>query len=151
MPRPGIPPVHEKAVLEQAGLGRSQREIAAWLKAEHGVGVTHVTVGKLLKRIRAELGETTRTVAVNELAPQVVGDIAALNGVLERARTIEEAAAPDPKAHGKAKKGNPAVQLKSLELQRKVLHTKLHFAGAGEDPGKAETLADLLGLALQPG
>ncbi len=149
MPRPGIPPALEQAVLAEAGKGRSQREIAAWLKAEHRVGVTHVTVGKLLKRIRDELGETTRAVAVNELAPQVVGDIGELNGVLQRARAIEDGAAPDPKAKGKAKKGSPAIALKALELQRKVLHTKLHFAGADGSPEDAQNLADLMALAFR--
>jgi hypothetical protein len=149
MPRPGIPPRFEAAILEEAGKGRSNRDIAAWLKAEHGVSTSHVTVGNLLRRIRSELSETTRAVAVNEIAPQVVGHIAGLNEVIEQAKKVAAAAAPDPKAKGKAKKGNLAIVLKALDLRRKAHVDVLRVSGADASNEKAETLAELMAEALK--
>lgn len=161
MPRPGIPPALEPAVLAEAGKGRSHRDIAAWLKATHGVGVTHVTVGKLLKRVRGELSETTRAVAVNELAPQVVGDIAELEAMRRRARAIEEKAMEgrivtalgEPLVDKKTKKPmrEPDLELalKAIKEQAAILDKKLHYAGADGSSDKVDTLADLMAAALK--
>src|SRR6185369_14217215 len=52
---PKIPPHLESAVREYAR-AHGQRPAAAWLEAQHGVKVTHVTVGNLMRAGRAERG-----------------------------------------------------------------------------------------------
>lgn len=56
-----IPPNLRDAVFELAARGEGQREIAARLKAEHGITTSHTSVGRLL-RARAERGRTEETV-----------------------------------------------------------------------------------------
>lgn len=136
MPRPGIPPNLEAAILAESGKGRSQRDIEAWLRDVHGYRTTHVTIGKLLRRVRAEVGESTRAVAVSEVAPQVVGHIAGLNGVIERAKAIEEADGAEP-----------AMKLKALDIQRKAHVDVLKIAGADSASDGVKALADLLRAA----
>lgn len=159
MPRPGIPPALEAAVIAEAAKGRSNRVIAAWLKSAHNVKTSHVTVGKLIKSVRQEVGESTRAVAISEVAPQVVGHIAALNGVAERARALETEATKGievlvggvpllDKDGAPVRVPDRELALKALELQRKTHVDVLKVAGADEG-GKTDTLADLMALALK--
>lgn len=156
MPRPGIPPALEAAVLEQAGKGRSNRDIAAWLKSEHKVTVAHVTVGKLLTRVRQEVGESTRAVAVSEIAPKVREHVVRLAAVADRAKAIEEEAMRGelvlvdgvPLLDSKKdpiRVPNRAQALKALELQRRTHVDALRVAGADAgDPGATDSKGTLL-------
>lgn len=158
MPRPGIPPNIEPLIVAESGTGKSQREIAVWLRERHNVHTTHVTIGKLLRRIREEVGESTRTVAVSEIAPQVVGHIAGLNGVIVEAMEIKAKAMEGIPVvvHGVPllnKDGTPVMRpdmglaLKALDVKRKAHVDVLKIAGADSASDGVKALADLLRAA----
>jgi hypothetical protein len=147
--RRAIPDEYVPAILELAGQRKGTREIAAWLAATHGVKVAHVTVGKLLRELRDERAVNTQLVAQETLAPVVTSDLQELDEIRKRARAIEDAARPDPTKTGREAKGNPFLMLKAQEMQRKVLDTRLHYAGADGGGDAARTLAELTALAFE--
>lgn len=73
---PKIPPHLEHAVREYAR-AHGQRPAAAWLKSEHGINVTHVTVGNLMRAGQAERGVDNarrRTATPPSSAPVATSD-----------------------------------------------------------------------------
>ena len=135
----GIPEALEPAVLEQAASGKTSRQVAAWLEAEHGIKTSHTTVVRLLQERRQERAEVTRQVVQERVAATVTVDL----DLLERhgaelselvGHYLERAKSTDGDARDCAR-----VALQAVEGLRKLIETKLHFAGAGAgDEQRAE-------------
>lgn len=142
-----IPHDKHPEILRRAGAGETSDQIAAWLATE-GIKVSGRAIRDLLARSRQERGDTAKVVVREELAKSLTGDLHELEQVRLRAVALEQAAMPQAGKNGRKTKGNPGIALKALELQRKVLDTKLHYSGADE-PDAAATLADLLPLAMK--
>ena len=95
------------------------RELAVWLREEHGIEVDHTTVGRTLRRLRAEAAATRQAAARDALTK-------ALRTSLRRLRDYERRLAD------KVPEGAKAGQLAStMELQRRVVDT-LAKHGLGE-------------------
>lgn len=103
------------------------RELAAWLRKEHGVEVNHTTVGRCLQRLRAEAAAVRQAAARDALAK-------ALRTSLRRLRDYERRLAE--KVPENAKAGTLAS---TMELQRRVVDT-LAKHGLGE---KVEAAVDV--------
>lgn len=117
-----IPPNLEPAVLGKAGEGLSLREIAAWLEATHGVKTTAPTVNRLLNRIKEERAPIAQAVVREKLAKTLTTDLDAVNGILERARKLEDDAAGQ---------GEMETALRAQDRQLKALTLRLELSGAG--------------------
>lgn len=93
MSQKSIPPDLEPAILAKSGEGLSAQAIAAWLLSEHHVEASRPAVQRFLARIAKERKPIAQAVARSKLSKEVVADLDAVNGVLERARADEKAAA----------------------------------------------------------
>jgi len=120
-PARGIPPELERAILEQAGKKRTTREISAWLAEEHGISVSHVTVGKFLRAAREERADVAKNVLREKLSGSLTSDIDRLERFARKCAILANKNKHDPKAF---------VMLVG-EL-RKITDTKLHYSGADE-------------------
>jgi hypothetical protein len=146
----GLPESIHPELLTKHGEGLSSRAIAAWLKDEKGIVVTHHTVARFLKATLAERGATTRKVVQEELSRSVISDV----DVLSRRLGSMNALAARLAKHLRALDLNDETfddRAKTLvavtESVRKLAETKLHFAGADTTDG-SKPLGDLLALAF---
>lgn len=139
-----IPTALESAVLEQAITGSSNRAVAAWLKDKHGIEVSHVTVGRMVKRLRSERADIAKAVIREKLGTSLTTDLDRLE---KHARQLDELAddcfgrikSDATFAKGHDKTGEPIyvdghdTYAKLVEQIRKITDTKLDYSGAGQD------------------
>lgn len=145
-----IPPNLEPAILEQAGLGKSLRQICDWLASTHDVHVGPTSIRKKLAKGRAERDVVAKAIVREKLAKTVLSDIDVLE--LEKRRLRKLARLHFEEAiHGVNRVlGKSSTELYCLvtEHLRKVVDTKLHYSGADTpDDGVAELLAAERALA----
>lgn len=137
----GIPEALEPAVLAEAAKGKTSRQLAAWLAEEHGLKCSHVTVARLLQARRQERAEVTRQVVQERVAATVTVDL----DLLERhgwqlSQLVDRCMAKAMAGGGidDGAEGAARIALQAVEGLRKLIETKLHFAGAGQDEQRAE-------------
>lgn len=149
MAKLGLPPDLEPLVLELHGKGLSHRAIAIEASKGRDKPFAHATIGKFLRRVADERKPIAQAVAQAKLEKTVTSDLDELDAIRQRARAIEIAAMTsvpaNPKTKTPAKHADPLTALRAQDQQRKVIETKLRFAGAGGDAGD---LASLLSEAF---
>lgn len=111
----------------------NDHQIAAWLKATHGIEVSHDAVTRALNPLRAIARAATADAIRSKIVDRIPDQIEALDGLMDKVRAI---ASPKP---GK-KPPTPGQVLSALDEFRKGLETKLRFSGVGE---KVEMTADV--------
>ena len=144
-------------MLAKAGEGASTREIAAWLKAEHGVETTHGTVHRVLDRMRSQRADIAKAVVREKLAKSVVSDLDALDVERNRLRMMSARlyrrhkqaceAAEDPESGGgfamhQAIAGVTKSYLEVVDRIAKVVDLKLHYSGADTPDDTLSSLAE---------
>ena len=140
-----IPPALEPSILAKAGEGRTLREIAAWLKSDHGVECSHVSVQRIVKRAKIERAEVTRAVLQEKLGKSVTTDVDRLE---KHARQLDKMAddiyakvAADATFLKGPERDEPTwvdgreTYAKLAEQLRKITETKLKYSGAEEAVG----------------
>lgn len=114
-----IPAEFIEPILQKAASGFGCREISRWLKSEHGVTASHMTVARLVKSESASRATVATTVARTKLAKHVSSDLDRLELFAKKAiriaRTVE---------------GEPEVWVKVARELRGILVEKLKIAGA---------------------
>lgn len=137
--RSTIPEVLWPDVLEQNANGWSTRKIADWLGHAHGVKVSHHSVAELLKNQRQQREEITKALVRERLGRRLTLDLDALEAEGKRVRKVSKLlfAAVDDGNLDQA----PAY-LKAAEQHRKLIETKLKFAGADTPDDSLSALAD---------
>lgn len=143
-----IPTEKHAEILRRAATGESSDAIAAWLTLE-GIEVTGRSIRKMLEKRRTERADVTKAIVRDELGKTLTADLSEMDDLLRRARAIEDAVAPGVDEDGRPTKGDPALALKAIEQQRKIIDTRLHYSGAGEPDAGASTLGDLMALAFK--
>lgn len=147
-----IPPDRHPEILRRAGSGESAAQIAAWLATE-GIKVSDRAVRKLLERVRTERADATKAVVREQLQQEALGDVAHLEAARLRAAEIEKAAgeiAQAPDLDPKLKLRALTTQLDAIEAQRKIVDTKLHYAGADEPDAAAQAMGIVILPPEQP-
>jgi len=129
----GIPSALEGEVLSQHLAGKTTREIAAWLKAEHKVDVSYRTVARFLKETRKDNAAGHKAALNAAAAGGALDDLARLD---VHARMLHEQAL----MHAAA--GDLKAFRMTVEAHRKIAHTRLHFAGADSPDAALTDLAD---------
>lgn len=126
-------------VLQKAGSGKGSAEIAKALQTEHGLTVSPKTVERLLRRIRKSRAEVTKAVVREALAPGLSRDIQRLEQLVRKTLKRLGGAADD------------LAYCKLVEQVRKLIDTKLHYAGADQpdDSGMTADVAKARALANQ--
>lgn len=129
-----IPPALESAVLERSAQGMGQREIAAWLKAEHGISISHTSVGRLIRAVTDERRETTQHAVAEAVAKSATSDLDILGALQSDLRAMwDEAKAPDSKTG----KRDIKTALPVADRLHAVTATKLKAAGFGDEGPQA--------------
>jgi hypothetical protein len=119
-----IPEIHHEAILTKAAEGLSTREIAAWLSTI-GVKTSHVTVGKLLDRVRAEREPVKQAVIAEKTAKSVGRDLDILQELQDELDRKRKRLSKDPK--------KLRDYLAVVGELRGVTGDKLKAAGAGDE------------------
>ncbi len=141
-----IPPELHDVIVARAAGGESTRTVAAWLKATHGVSVSHVQVSRILVRHRDERGTVARHVAVSKVEKTLVADLDAYGRRIEKLGDAAEQALDAYKeqpttAHADALAKLWSPYQRAHESQQKVLGID-----AGPDP-VLQSIEDLLSRA----
>lgn len=113
------PDLHTE-ILVQSARGGTNRAIAEWLLAEHGVKISHQAVGRFLKETHVERGEVATEVTRAHLAPKITADLDRLEEIraeAERRADIQE---------------NDEVWCKLAKVEADIIDRKLKFSGADE-------------------
>jgi hypothetical protein len=134
--RSSIPEVLWPEILEQSGNGWSTRKIADWLNQVHSL--THHAVAALLKAQRQQREETSKAIVRERLGKTVLLDLQALEREGVRVRKVCKllfGAIDD----GDLEHAIP--YLKAAEQHRKLIETKLRFAGADTPDDRNAELA----------
>lgn len=79
-----IPPELHEAIVGRAAGGESTRAVAAWLKATHGIDVSHVQIFRLLQKHRDHRGEVARHVAATRVERTLEKDLDSYQRRIER-------------------------------------------------------------------
>lgn len=149
---PKIPETLWEVVREQARGGWPTRQIADWLKEFHGLKVSHVSVGELLERLKAEEKIERKTLYEEEAADRrelrakVSSRIAAtigltLDGLDAQGKRLELTAR---RLYRKVKSGNQDVTgayLKAETELRRAIELRLKLAGIDPDDDKNELVS----------
>lgn len=118
-------------MLTKAGEGLDVRSIAAWLKAEHGVGASPAAVQRLLGRRREERAVITEAVLRETIGPVIVDDLASID-VNKR---LLEGVIPVLLDTSNLETFDPQTAIKAIEGHRKIVETKFKFSGARSAAG----------------
>ena len=103
------------------------RDLAAWLREQHGLEVSRECVRRAVKPVRAERAELRREILRERIGASLSDQLDTLDGLLV-------------KLAADAQKAKPALRLDLVDTYRKALETKLRFSGAGE---RVETEAEV--------
>lgn len=119
------PELHDEIVSRAAG-GETTRKTAAWLKATHGVEVSHVQVSRILAKHRTERGTVARHVAVSKVEKTLVADLDAYGRRIEKLGDAAEQALDAYKAQPTSAHADALAKLwtpyqRAHESQQKVL------------------------------
>lgn len=118
------------AITDRVAAGESYEAATQWARTTLGV---NVTVRSVMHATAARRGDVdARTVARRELATDLPSDLDALDDIAKRVRKIARRAERD---------GAIETALKACDIERRVLHSKLHFAGVDQPDVKAEAEA----------
>lgn len=141
---PSIPERLHGWMLEQAGEGRSTREVSAQLAAEHGVHVGHVAVARLLKKMREQRTEVTRAVIAEKVGRHVAADLDLLDDQVVKLQQVADALhakmiGEDGKPLGGLTDRIGNTPLATVHAQvvarlQGIVGTKLEHSGAGGAP-----------------
>lgn len=141
-----IPPERHALVVELHGRGLTGQAIAQHLADKCGVKVSASAVARFLLSVRRERGEALKDVVRTKLAPTVLTDIerldkhiALVDVLIERGRLRAES--------GDAE--DLASCLKAIEQSRKLIDTKLHYAGLDQPDAHNEEDAAIERVARQ--
>ncbi len=103
------------------------RDLAAWLREQHGLEVSRECVRRAVKPVRAERAELRREVLRERIAKTLPDQLDTLDDLLV-------------KLAADARKAKPSARLDVVDVFRKALETKLRFSGVGE---RVETEAEV--------
>lgn len=95
------------------------RDLAAWLREQHGLEVSRECVRRAVKPVRAERAELRREVLRERIAKTLPDQLDTLDDLLV-------------KLAADARKAKPSARLDVVDVFRKALETKLRFSGVGE-------------------
>lgn len=121
-----IPSDVEPEILAKSGEGWTSRKIAEWLRKERGIECSHASVSRVLRTVRADRAEITRSIVREELGKTVLSDIDRLE---KHAANLDALA----DTHFAAAEKDPRVFIAVVSELRKISETKLHFSGADAD------------------
>lgn len=140
----GIPEIHHEAVLRLSAEGKSQRAIAQWLEAEHGVKVDHVSVGRLIRSIKSERREATEAVIADRVAKSATSDLDILENLQKDLLDLwENAKKPD-----EGGKVDVQAALPVADRLLSVTTTKMKAVGMADEK-TPKSLSSLLALAFE--
>lgn len=134
----------EPVILEKAGAGWSTRAIADYLTKQKGVPVSHVAIGKFLRRVKTERATTAKVVAREKLAHRVGVDCDVIE---KRLKELDELL-PD------LKKKDLRHYFKALEAERYTLELSMRMSGVDspdpepEDPRAADRVLTRIATEL---
>ncbi|HEU4406244.1 MAG TPA: hypothetical protein VFS43_13350 [Polyangiaceae bacterium] len=129
-----IPPDLEPLVFALDGRGLTSRQIAAELRAEHGLSVHHSSVARLVRKQRAARAEAVKGVVRDTVGRAVEADLA----LLARETGRLEAALPG------LLKENLDGYLRSLHTLCRVIATRFDISREVNPKKGKRTLEDLL-------
>jgi hypothetical protein len=129
-----VPPDLEPKVFELFGQGRTTRQIAEVLKAEHGISVHHTTVSRLLRKQR-EVRAAVFEDVIREKVERSVG--ADLDLLARETKRLEEEL---PKVIGK----DFDQYLRGLHALCRIVDRRFEIAGIVNPKKGKKTLEDLL-------
>ncbi len=140
-----IPPDAESGILEQAGKGRSLREICDWLETTHGVRVSPNAIRKKLAKGRADREVIAKAVVRERIVKTVTSDIDQLDRDTRRlkrlATSLYKLALRKPLAEV-GRTTTSQVYAAIVEQVRKLVDLKLHYSGADTPDDPLAQLAD---------
>jgi hypothetical protein len=136
--RSSIPEALWPEVLEQSANGWATRKIADWLGQVHGVKVAHNAVADLLKKLRQQREEISKAIVREKLGKTVLLDLQALEKEGQRVRKVAKLLY---NALSEDDLEQAIPYLKAAEQHRKLIETKLKFAGADSPDDRNAELA----------
>ena len=137
-----IPPELHDIILGEAAAGRTQRDIAKLIKSQHGISVTHVAIGNLIRTHRAGRAEIARAALVDYAATKLPVDLAHADSQYDRLSRLLDVAI------GEAEKelSTFAVErvYKLSKVVRDATEERRKALGLNQDSPQITTLFELL-------
>jgi hypothetical protein len=128
-----IPPDLESELLAKAASGHTTRQLSAWLLEAHAVDASHAAVARLLAKHRDARADIAKSVVRENLARTLTTDLDVLAKHVAKLDALADRSAD----------GEPEFYLKAVEQLRKLVDTRLHYAGADQPDTQSDELASL--------
>lgn len=119
-----ITPALQLEIQNLAATGWSSRQISAWLKKEHGISYSHVSVSRRIVNHRSTREQYTEEFLKPYLEKTLTADLELLDLVIKDAEAIKVAA---------LKTGEPRLALSAIDRIAKLLYIRLKSVGGHDD------------------
>lgn len=123
-----IPPDLEPDLLARAGRGETGDELAAWLKAEHGIEMSGRRVRAFLEAGRREREPIARAATVAAVTKTIGTDLAEMEVLALNARAIHDQALNVVEGQ----RPNLFAAIQAISVEKSIRETRLKLSGAME-------------------